>query len=57
MLVVSLLQRMAQAIVSVVRQLSRYGYTQETPSWSQVTHHFLLVLCDSILDTTAFDDV
>jgi hypothetical protein len=56
-LAVSLLQRMALAILTVVRQLSRIGYSQETPTWSQVIGHFLLVLCDSILDTTAFDEV
>jgi hypothetical protein len=56
-LAVSLLQRIALAILAVVRQLSRIGYCQETPTWSQVIGHFLLVLCDSILDTTAFDEV
>jgi hypothetical protein len=56
-LAVSLLQRMALAILAVVRQLSRYGYSQETPTWGQVMQHFLLVLCDSSLDTTAFDNI
>ncbi len=56
-LVVSCLQRMALAILAMVRALSRIGYSQEKPSWSQVIGHFLLVLCDSILDTTAFDAV
>lgn len=56
-LAVSLLQRIGLAILAVVRQLSRIGYSQETPTWSQVIEHFLLVLCASNLDTTAFDDV
>ncbi|NNL47506.1 MAG: ISAs1 family transposase [Acidimicrobiia bacterium] len=53
--VVSLLRRMAVNILAVVRRMSRVGYSQETPSWRQVTDHFLLVLCDSILETEAFD--
>jgi len=53
--VASALRMMALDILSVARKLSRYGYTQETPSWQQVAEHFLLVLCDSILDTEAFD--
>ena len=46
---------MALGILAVARKLSRYGYSLETPSWQQVAEHFLLVLCDSILDTEAFD--
>jgi hypothetical protein len=56
-LAVSLLQRIALAILAVVRHKSRVGYSQDTPTWGQVMQHFLLVLCDSILDTTAFDEV
>jgi len=53
--VVSVLRMMALGILAVARKLSRYGYSLETPSWQQVAEHFLLVLCDSILDTEAFD--
>jgi hypothetical protein len=53
--VVSLLRRMAVNILAVARRLSRLGYSRETPSWRQVTDHFLLVLCDTILETEAFD--
>lgn len=54
---VSVLRMMALDILSVARKLSRYGYTEETPSWQQVAEHFLLVLCDTVLNTEAFDAV
>ena len=41
----------------VARKLSRFGYSEETPSWGQVAEHFLLQLCASNLETQAFDDV
>lgn len=53
--VVSVLRMIALGILAVARKLSRYGYSLETPSWQQVAEHFLLILCDSILDTEAFD--
>ena len=56
-LAVSALRMMALCILAMARKLSRFGYTEETPSWSQVAEHFLLELCDSILETKAFDDV
>ena len=56
-LVVALLRMMALCILAVARRLSRMGHTRETPSWAQVAEHFLLVLCDSILETKAFDIV
>ncbi len=56
-LVVSALRMMALSILAVARQLSRLGYSAETPSWGQVTEHFLLELCGSILETKAFDNV
>jgi len=56
-LTVSALRMMALCILAVARQLSRLGYTQETPSWGQVSEHFLLELCGSNLETVAFDRV
>ena len=53
--VVAALRAIALGILAVARKLSRLGYTSETPSWQQVAEHFLLVLCDSILDTEDFD--
>jgi hypothetical protein len=53
--VVSVLRMMALDILAVARKLSRYAYSLETPSWQQVAEHFLIVLCESILDTEAFD--
>jgi hypothetical protein len=55
--VVSVLRMMALNILAVARKLSRIGYSLETPSWSQVAEHFLLVLCGSILVTEDFDAV
>ena len=56
-LTVAVLRLIALAILAVVRRMSRIGYTQETPSWSEVMEHFLLQLCASILNTCAFDEV
>lgn len=56
-LVVSALRMMALCILAVARKLSRFGYSEETPSWGQVAEHFLLELCGSILETKAFDTV
>ena len=56
-LAVSALRMMALCILAMARQLSRYGYSAETPSWGQVAEHFLLELCGSILETKAFDTV
>jgi len=56
-LAVSALRMMALCILSMARKLSRFGYTEETPSWGQVAEHFLLELCGSTLETTAFDEV
>lgn len=53
--VVSALRAIALDILAVARKLSRLDYTREPPSWQQVAEHFLLVLCDSILDTEDFD--
>jgi len=56
--VVSVLRMMALNILAVARKLSRIGYSsEETPSWKQVAEHFFLVLCESILQTEAFDAV
>lgn len=55
--VVSVLRRIAANILAVVRRLSRFGYSLETPSWQQVSEHFVLVLCKSILETESFDAV
>lgn len=56
-LVVSTLRMMAMLILAMTRQLSRVNYSKEQPSWSQVVQHFFLQLCDSILETEAFDEV
>jgi len=56
-LVVSVLRMMAMLILAMTRQLSRVNYSKEQPSWSQVGQHFFLQLCDSILETEAFDEV
>lgn len=56
-LAVSALRMMALCILAVARKLSRFGYTKETPSWGQVSEHFLLQLCGSNLETVAFDRV
>jgi len=53
--VVSVLRRIATNILAVARKLSRLGESCETPTWHQVSEHFLLVLCVSILETDAFD--
>jgi hypothetical protein len=37
--------------------LNAYPRSISEPSWSQVPAHYLLVLCDSVLETTAFDNV
>ena len=57
LLTVAVLRMIALAILAVVRRLSRIGYTQETPSWSEVMEHFLLQLCAPVLNTCAFDEV
>ncbi len=56
-LVVSALRMMALMILAVTPLPSRQGYSKERPRWSQVIQHFFLLLCDSILDTEAFDTV
>ncbi len=56
-LAVSALRMMALAILAVARQMTRIDYSRETPSWAQLADSFLLQLCDSILDTQAFDHV
>lgn len=55
--VVSLLRMMALNILAVARKLSRFGHSKETPTWSQVAEHFLLVLCATTLLTEEFDAV
>jgi hypothetical protein len=45
------------AILAVARYLSRLGPAGERPTWQQVCKHFLLELCDSVLETEAFDAV
>ena len=55
--VVAVLRAVALNISAVARKLSRSGTGEETPSWMEVAEHFLLKLCDSILDTEAFDAV
>jgi hypothetical protein len=57
LLVVAAARMMGLLILSVTRNLSRQRYSQERPSWSQVIAHYLLVLCDTVLETTAFDNV
>ena len=54
---VSVLRMMALAILSVARLLTRIEYSLEAPIWAQVADHFLLQLCDSILESEAFDNV
>jgi hypothetical protein len=56
-LVVAVLRLLALSILAVTRQLSRLGYTHETPSWRRVIEHFQLLLCCSALETAAFDNV
>ena len=56
-LAVSVLRMMVLCILSMARKLSRFGYTEETPSWGQVVEHFLLELCGSILETKAPGEV
>ncbi|MBW6496376.1 MAG: ISAs1 family transposase [Burkholderiaceae bacterium] len=53
--IVSILRMIALNILAVARKLSRFGHTQETPTWRQVAEHFLLSLCASVLDTERFD--
>jgi hypothetical protein len=53
--VVGVLRMIALNILALARKLSRIGTTQEKPSWQQVAEHFFLVLCESILETEAFD--
>ena len=48
---------MALCILAVARKLSRFGYSEETPSRGQVAEHFSLQLCESNLETKAFDTV
>ena len=52
---VSVLRRIAFNILAVARKLSRLGHSLETPTWQDVADHFLLKLCDSTLETEAFD--
>ena len=56
-LAVSELRMTALYILSMARKLSRFGDTEETPSWGQVAEHFLLELCGSILETKAPGEV
>ena len=56
-LVASAFRMMALLVLAVARQLSRLGDSAERPSWSAVMQHFLLRLCDGILETEAFDTV
>jgi hypothetical protein len=56
-LVVSAVRMMALAILSIARRLTHMDYSQEAPSWTQVSEHFLLILCGSTLHTAAFDGV
>jgi predicted transposase YbfD/YdcC len=55
--VVAVLRMMALNILAVARKLSRLGYNHDTPTWSQVMQHFLLVLCGEALLTEEFDAV
>ena len=48
---------MALGILAVARRLSRMGYSRETPSWAQVSEHFLLQLCGTVLLGEATGDV
>ena len=54
---VAVLRMAGLAILAVARYLSRLGHTEERPTWQQVCEHFLLQLCDSVLETEAFDAV
>jgi len=56
-LAVSALRMMALAILAVARRMTRMDYSRETPTWAQVADNFLLQLCESILETEAFDNV
>ena len=56
-LTASALRMMGLLILAVTRQLSQLSYSKERPSWSQVIQHYLLQLCDTILETKAFDTV
>lgn len=55
--VVGVLRMIALNILAMARKLSRIGTSEKTPSWKQVAEHFFLVLCESILETEAFDAV
>jgi hypothetical protein len=54
---VAVLRMAGLAIMAVARYLSRVAHTGERPTWQQVCVHFLLELCDSVLETEAFDAV
>ncbi len=54
-LVAAALRAMALTILAVARRLSRVGSSEETPSWEQVSEHFVVVLCRSVLETERFD--
>jgi predicted transposase YbfD/YdcC len=56
-LVVGLLRAVAINILATLRALSRIERDGELkkPPWQTVIEHALLALCDTILDTTAFD--
>jgi predicted transposase YbfD/YdcC len=56
-LVASVLRMLALHILAVTRQLSRLPYSREQLSWSDVIQHYQLRLCESILETEAFDNV
>lgn len=56
-LVVSILRRIGAAILAVARRMSRFGHTKATPTWKQVSDHFFLTLCASVLETERFDAV
>ena len=51
--VISALRMIALGILALARKLSRLGSSLETPTWQQVAEHFLLVLCDPVLDAGA----
>ena len=55
--VVSLLRMMALNILAVARKLSRLAFSNEPPTWGQVSEHFLLALCATTLLTEEFDAV
>jgi predicted transposase YbfD/YdcC len=54
--VVGMLRMIALNILAMARKLSRIGAREKTPSWKQVAEHFFLVLCESTLETNAFDE-